>query len=93
MTKNRTFHAGKVTPRADITETSTAEKCRHIAGLPGTDLEDDLALGFQQVGKLRYDRAISIQPVGTAGKRRHRVESDDFRRQGLDLPFGDIGRV
>lgn len=73
MTEYRTFHAGKVAPRADITKTSTAEKFRHIAGLPGTDLEDDPPLGFQQVGELSYDRSISIQPIGTAGKCRHRV--------------------
>ena len=44
MTENRTFHAGKVAPRADTTKTCASEKRCHIAGLPGTYLEDDLSI-------------------------------------------------
>ena len=45
MTENRTFHAGKVAPRADTTfKTCASEKRCHIAGLPGTYLKDDLSI-------------------------------------------------
>ena len=47
MTENRTFHAGKVAPCADITETSSTKKRRHIAGLPGTDFKDHFTIWFQ----------------------------------------------
>jgi hypothetical protein len=69
------------------------QKIRHGTCLRGANLDENLTLRHQQLGRSGGDAAIGIEPVSASIERKMGVVKGYFRAKPADLGGGDVGWI